>query len=289
VHLPGGCRARTAVHERGERALQLDVALVPWTGAEVVESHAGFGATREDQERDAWRKFTLASLPVLLTAFFYQEDLDVERTAWEIDGSTRAVTIGSFLSRGDAPPPEIWWPTADALIRGSTLPEGTHWIRLFVSQLTGDLTVEALLDNEDWEHVRDGLAGAAWPANPDYYSVRVFLVVQGGVDVGRAVADLIGGAQDSDARLVTRMVERGVPREDAVELVARVPLAFGRIALFHLEPALALPALEEHPIFAEATWIAESGRLTKEEFFMVALRSPELREVLESQVHDAPD
>jgi len=294
LRLPRGCRcAARFIQLQSDGAIQLDVAFEPWQGALVLESCAGFGERRAEQEADAWRRFAAGSLHVLLAAFLYDEAVPVERTAWEIDGLTRAVTISDALTRGEPPDLAPWRNAIRSAIMGSTLPEGTHWIRVFVAQLQGTLTTEVLLDNEPWEYAAEQLAGFIWPVGGDYYSVRYFLVVQGGIDVSRAIADLVAHLDADDDQLVELMQARGVDARDADCLVALIPLAFGRLLLERLQVPLCPDVvfvsragmsqktcrLLDEPIYCEAIWLAERATLTRDQSSSIARRSPEVKAV----------
>lgn len=296
VRLPRGCRARAVFHARpGAPSIQLDVIFEPWTGWPLIESYAGVGETRAAQEADAWAAFAGGGLHALLAAFLYHDDATVERTAWEVDGTTRAVTLGAILTRGTPPEHGAWQAALRAFIEGSTLPEGTHWVRLFYAQHDGDrLACEVLLDNEPWDDARDAMEAFAWPARDGFYSVRGFLVLQGGVDVSRAVAAMVDRPDVDDAGHVRALVERGVEPTEAELLVALIPLAFGRVLVEHLGLGFAPVAelhprsggaprtlrLEDDPLFTEATWLAErardQGTLTRDQFVSLALRSAEV-------------
>lgn len=289
--LPRGVRAHAFYVDLGPGVVQLDVAFVPWTGTPVIESCAGFGPTVVDQRRDAWHTFAAGSLPVLLATLLYLDDDRVERTAWEVDDVDRAVTIGALVIRGTPPAVDRWQLAIRDAIVGSALPEGLHWVRAYVA-LQGDemLATEVLLDNQPWDHGQEALTGFPWPATPGVASVRVFLVIQGGLDTSRALAELVDGAALADAEIVATMVARGVDPEDAARLVGLVPLAFGRLLLEPLGVPLAATGvlasatggdqpfeIASHPIVDEALWLAERGTLTREQFLAVARRSVEVR------------
>lgn len=300
LRLPRGCRARAFAFEVAPGALQLDVVFEPWLGTHVVESCAGFGPTRAQQWTDAWRSFAAGSFHVLLAALLYDERAPVERTAWEIDGRVRAITLGDITCRGQPPAVERWRAAVRAMIEGSGLPDGTHWIRAYAS-LEGDrqLDNEVLLDNEPWEYGQEALAGFTWPPIAGVASARLFLIVQGGADASRAIAMLIELADREDEAIVAALEASGVAPADAAALVALVPLAFGRILLTPLGVPLADEgvrvsratgvdtrfAIADDPVFAEASWLAERGTLTQAQFLAVARRSPEVK--LFEQLADA--
>ncbi|HVV81501.1 MAG TPA: DUF6348 family protein, partial [Kofleriaceae bacterium] len=293
LRLPRGCQATAAFTALEGEALQLDVVFVPWVGTPVIESFGGFGPSVEARRLDAWRTFAIGTLHALLAAFLYVEEADVVRTAWEVDGTVRAVTTAGVTGRGDVPAVRTIEDVARTIIEGSELPTGTHWVRFFFVQRETKLVVtEALLDNEPWDHGQEQLEAASWPpAGPGGGSVRMFLVLQGGLDVGRAIADLATGGGRSDGELRAAMEARGVDPRDAALLVALVPLAFGRVLVegsgAELSPVARLVdaaghprgelVLADDPIFDEATWLAGRGTLDREQFLAVAGRSPELR------------
>lgn len=305
LSLPRGVRAAANVFFLHAHAAQLDVLLELWPGTIVHESCAGFGATEEAQIADAWTSFAAGTLHVLLAAFLYQETDEVERQAWDVDGTTRAITLGPVISRGLPLDTGGWEAAVRAMIEDSTLPEGTHWIRAYAA-IEGNRVVasEVLLDNAPWEWGQEQLASFAWPPVESRASARVFLVVQGGLDVGRAVADLIRGVELDDDAIEETMVARGVDRDDAGLLTALVPLAFGRRLLDLAGVGFAVSdqavvvegpdraertfVLADHPIYAEAAWLAEEGTFDRDQFLAVARRSAEVKAVehLAEQGHD---
>jgi hypothetical protein len=40
------------------------------------------------------------------------------------------------------------------------------------------MDLEVLLDNEDWEKVRNELATIDWPKAKEFFSLRVFMIIQ---------------------------------------------------------------------------------------------------------------
>ena len=293
--LPRDVRARATVIFIDDGVIQLDVMLELWPGTIVLDSCAGFGATEEAQIADAWTCFDAGTLPVLLAAFLYHDVGDeVEQTAWEVDDTVRAITAGDVICRGLPLDTSGWEAAIRAMVEASTLPQGTHWLRAYAA-IEGDRVVatEVLLDNQPWEWGQEALATYAWPAIEGRASARVFVAVQGGLDVGRALADLIALAELPDADLEKVMVARGVDAADAALLVALVPLAFGRrlLEVAGVELPLSDEAvvvegperterrfrLEDDPIFAEAAWLAEEGTYSKGQFLAVARRSAEVR------------
>lgn len=290
LRLPRGCRARAFWVDRPGGGGQLDVAFSPWPGTQIVESFAGAGESIEAQQADAWRRFVDGSLHVLLTSLLYRDDVPVEMGLWDVGGVPRAITLGPTLTRGDLPALPPWRETLRDVIERSAIPTGLHWVRLFADRHEGRKTVEILLDNVAWPEAEAAVRALDWPDGAPYYSVRLFLTIQGGLDVGRAVGALIEGASLEDADLVERMVASGIEPRDAMRLVAMIPVAFGRVLLegsgLRLSPWAQVVSgaddrprllrLADEPIFTEATWLASQPVFTRDEFLAVALRSPEV-------------
>ena len=298
-----GRRARAEVfdHEgapEGTRTVQLDVTLELWTGRRVIDSCGGVGTTHAAAVASAWENFTASTFHVLLAAFFYQESDRVSREAWEIGEATRAVTVGDVGLRGKPPGGSLdmaWLQTLRTAIEEVALIEGAHWVRVYFARSgSRDIGCEVLLDNEPWEEVQAAMTRAPWPEGPDFWSVRQFLVVQGGLDVSRSVATMIEmqGHHDDD---IAKVLERdGASASEAQALLAYIPLAFGRVLMEGLPIRLADTALVQdqtgeaaeertlgaEPIFAEATRLAErvkrEASLTSEQFTAVAMRSAEV-------------
>ncbi len=239
-----------------------------------------------------WKTFAAGSFHVLAATLLYHDTDELVRTTWEIDDLTRAVTIGALVTRGEPPERVRWEAAVKDLIVGSALPEGLHWIRAYVALHEDEvLDTEVLLDNATWDYGQELLAGFSWPHVDGSASLRLFLVIQGGLDVSRAIADLVEQVAGDDGDVVAAMVARGVDRVDAEQLVALVPLTFGRILLEPLGVQLAAEGVTVsratgaettfdvvgHPLVDEASWLAARGTLTEEQFLAVARRSSEVR------------
>ncbi|WP_145173904.1 DUF6348 family protein [Gimesia aquarii] len=81
----------------------------------------------------------------------------------------------------DAPfdPPTHWLPIVKRTIEASDLSSGTHWFRCYYAQFDNKPSaIEVLLDNNDWVPIIETISDIDWPASNDFYSVRVFAVIQ---------------------------------------------------------------------------------------------------------------
>jgi hypothetical protein len=163
--------------------LQLNVATAaPLLDGRVVrQSFAGIGASRQMAERDAFGKFLLGSLHVLLCTLAAHE-CDSDGTAWSIWGNGAAqwrVCDSALLVQG-ADPTSIdyaqYHSRLEALFIQSASHE-LHWCETFFASLNGTLTgAEVCLDNAHWPDA--SIALRAWhvaPAN-GYRSGRHFML-----------------------------------------------------------------------------------------------------------------
>lgn len=171
---------------KGTATIQLDFYLVLEDERLLVESVAGLGATNSDALKDGLQNFIGGSFHVLLSAFLgIHADDQVEIEDWTIAGQARRVTIGGMNVRAftDVPfdPPTHWFPIVRHAIETLPLPGGTHWFRCYYGQFDNKpVSVEALLDNNDWNPIIETMSGIDWPAEDHFYSVRVFAVIQDG-------------------------------------------------------------------------------------------------------------
>lgn len=214
--------------EPGVSMWQLDVHLEPWTGRRIIESVAGFGTTEQEAWHDALTNFVRASLHVLLAAFIQPADAHVIVETWQVGGIQRKVILGEVVSRGSAAPSpdEPWLAAFKNALQSLPLASGTHWVRVFFAQQEGArTTLEVLLDNEPWQALAELLDIAPWPSAPGFLSRRLFLVLQGGVDVSLVVAAWFDVPEEDSP--MDFLQERGMTRLEAEKLYAYLPLAFG--------------------------------------------------------------
>ena len=171
---------------KGTANIQLDFYLVLEDDRLLIESVGGLGATKSDAVNDGIQNFTGGSFHVLLSAFFNANaDDQIEVENWNIAGKQRRVTIGGMNVRTftDAPfnAPTHWFPIVQRAIENTDLPGGTHWFRCYYAQFDNKPTVvEVLLDNNDWQPIIETMSSVDWPASEDFYSVRIFAVIQDG-------------------------------------------------------------------------------------------------------------
>ncbi|HNS97035.1 MAG TPA: DUF6348 family protein [Polyangiaceae bacterium] len=279
-------------------AVQLDFQLELWAGQIIVDSCHGVGSTRDEAVRSAFNLLSQSTLPPLSVSLFGLHRPAIRKTI-EVDGVERTVTwsISSVpLSQTETSRP--WLQAFEATLSRSTIPTGLHWVRVTHIQLDRNPIVwEVLLDNKPWEFGQESLHDAPWPSRDGYASERLFAMLQGGVDVSRAVARMIeaAGAPDKDIQPV--LMADGATAREAQALLAFVPLAFGRMVLQSLPVHFSETALvrndrgqqgteillSDDPIFARAQDLAadawQATTFTQDEFLAVAMRSAEVHAV----------
>jgi hypothetical protein len=171
------------IQHQAAMSIQLDVRFEIAPRQIIVESFAGIGSTRDEAILDAVKNFTTSSLHVLLAAFFRQPSEQITQEEWLVHGSRQLATIGPIIGRGpipqggDAAPG--WFQHLVTSIQAERLNRGTHWIRLFYGQKASQvLSSEVLLDNQPWHPVQTKMAAFPWPDVDEFYSLRIFLVLQ---------------------------------------------------------------------------------------------------------------
>ncbi len=171
-----------------ERIIQLDVCVKsPSLLSErvIIESFAGVGDTYGDAVRNAFEKFCMASLHVLLSVFVdqnYGED-QVDWAQWKNGKYVWNVCLGPLLQWVNRPPeqnPALIDESPIHLLQDAFLKEATyqvHWLRYYYGFLNGKQNGrDVLLDNQSWQPGEFILDRWPWPALTGYYSFRHFLI-----------------------------------------------------------------------------------------------------------------
>ena len=180
----GKLRARASHCNHRETAdhyqLQMDVVVAVSPEQHIVESFAGIGANRAAALKDACRAFADCTFHALISAFLQRKCDHVDEEIWDIAGAKRRVTMGMLSSRGKVPASD--WPAAfkhmEAQIKTSELPAGPHWIRFFYANIVSAPMIEVLLDNKPWPAAQTRALSIPWPQSREFYSARLFFVVQ---------------------------------------------------------------------------------------------------------------
>jgi len=286
VVFPGrAMRANAAiVREKKQQAgmsVQLDVRLEIESGRTIIESFTGLGETREKTVADALHHFAANTFHVLLAAFFRSDDQHVTQEDWIVGGRTSRVIIGNVGVRGQPPVQGDqlvgWFKRFEEKLKEKQLRPGTHWVRLYYGQMQGRrIACEVLLNNDVWEEIQSEMAAVDWPSEEEFYSVRVFLVIQvnngGPVSPESAVswlADIVAARPDfTEDEVYSALAEAGVPDSLADRAYKLTQVAWGRVFL----KDLGVQFSPEYVCFNASGKVVESGRMDDEPCFAAASR-----------------
>jgi hypothetical protein len=196
LHIPGSdlrlaARGMPAI-QPSMMGLQLDIRLRSprlLGRRTLVESFSEAGSSLEDAIQKTFYSFSLASLHVILSAFV-ERKLGAGETDWEQWSSARRawdICLGPLTPKTmGLPAPgkplleDLDFETFLKALRDAFLKEASprlHWLRVFRGSLHGKcMAREVLLDNSPWKTGEAILDGSLWPAEPDFYSIRHFMV-----------------------------------------------------------------------------------------------------------------
>ncbi len=151
-------------------------------GVVIEECFAGIGAGDVGLS-DGLQNFTINSFHVLQSSLWSchaPEQVQIEE--WTISGQSFSAFIGNIGTRssnGVCPSiPASFMSQLEAAIRREPLVHDLHWFCVYVGQVSGDFTFEALKDNEPWPNGVKALTSCDWKPCDVFYSARQFIVVR---------------------------------------------------------------------------------------------------------------
>ena len=127
--------------------------------------------------------FAINSFHVLAAGLYGANDPEqVTTERWQVGGTRFTAFIGNFgmrASTGVEPKvPDGLFNAIEAAILAEPLGRDAHWVRAFAANLNGQMTFEALLDNEPWARGLASLRDAPWTRCDGYYSIRNFILLR---------------------------------------------------------------------------------------------------------------
>lgn len=181
----GRLRLRAATFNQSEQPglviLQADFVIVTPSGQHIIESFAGWGQDVAAALRDICEGFLDSTFHAVLSALLGKESEQAETLVWEISGIPRKLMFGSLRLRGSFPVdacPTVF-DALEAVMKASDIERGLHWVRYFYSHVpSSDPVIEVLLDNEPWSVMQQEAANFPWPVSNEFYSYRLFFIVQ---------------------------------------------------------------------------------------------------------------
>lgn len=212
--------------------IQLDVKINYGIGEDIVESLVGIDDSFEIACQKAVDHFATNCFHVILAAFFTPKfDDQITKYNYTVKNKKYEIIAGSIFKRGyleDEDNSYDWFEQFKKLIKNQELDTGFHWVRLFYSQVNFETTVcEVLLDNEYWIPIQTLTETFNFPSQEDFYSFRLFMIINNGVDAKR-VAKFVGSSLVYDDVFET-LSKMGLSSLDIEKSYAFIPEAFGRV------------------------------------------------------------
>lgn len=157
---------------------RLDIHVLVEAGVLIEECFAGIGEG-EQGLADAWANFMRNSLHVFLAAFWGKTDPEqVLLEHINIAAKPYRLYLGNIGTRASAgvevAPPEVLFDLIQRTLERQTSASRVNACRVFFANAMGDLTYEALLNNERWPEALALLQQAPWPHTEGFYSFRHF-------------------------------------------------------------------------------------------------------------------
>lgn len=170
----GGLPAIKAHYTAYSNYVQLDVEVLVDKGVLIYENFAGW------DETDALHNFRQSVLHVLLAALWGQNNEQVVTQSLQIGQQLYHIYWGQMVVRGDLPadvPLDALFISVETLFQQGNIAQGNHWVRLFMANVNGQQSFEALLNNVDWLPAKKMLQSLAWQVSDVFYSVRLFIML----------------------------------------------------------------------------------------------------------------
>jgi len=166
----------------GETQGRLDMQVLVRDDVVIEECFGGIGAGDVGLS-DGLQNFTINSFHVLQSSLWSCHDPEqVEIEEWTVAGQRFSAFIGNIGTRSsnDVRPsiPANFMSLLEAAIRSEPLEQDLHWLRVYVGQVNGEFTFEALKDNEPWLNGANALTSCEWKPREGFYSARLFIVLR---------------------------------------------------------------------------------------------------------------
>ncbi len=268
-------------YQTGE-PVQLHILFDVVEGLRISEIFVGVGDTEDEAVLDAFRNFSATTLHVLLSSLLNIESDHAYQEEWTIGGNKRQVIVGDMYVHGTVPAPSgelaTWYENVVRKIRDQHLGPEIHWIRVYCAQTAGkSAACEVLLDNSVWNGMQTELASIKMPYDSDFYSCRIFLVVDGDRNfvlkpeavvrhLTKFIAEMSDALQQDD--VYDALVYLGIPEQMARRAYVFTQVAWGRILTDEME----VKGSNEYYCFDVEGEVIEAGLLSEEPYFLEATR-----------------
>lgn len=150
----------------------------------IIECFGDVGETAEAATHNNLRNFAHNSLHVFIAALQHveaDEQINVER--WHIGTQKWRIYVGNYgiksTSGMSVQLPDELFTRIEQIIQTLPLTEEYHWVRFFMSCIDDEVShIEFLADNEVLSEAQQNLATLDWHLTPEFYSIRLFLILQ---------------------------------------------------------------------------------------------------------------
>lgn len=307
-----GLQIALEVHETvQEPNVEMRAILSLSPGKSIVLPFLGMGTTQKEALMEAQTYFVNLLLHVIMSAIFSKPNKYCDEFDWTMGGVERRVTCSPVVWRGQPFPreqEERWLEYWHDKVRSFPLAEGFHWIDVFIAQAKGEvLSCSVLIDEENCKELEDAVLNYDWPKEEKFYSIRQFMILQGGFDCADAISLFMSPEQEEN--LIESLVKNNpsLLRDGIAERYVRLGiLAFGR-RLLSRYPSLGIDTegvaldlkskdavafkLADDWIFRDMERIARSFplRLPQELFESIAHRSAEVHAAMQCLEQDQLD
>lgn len=162
---------------------RLDV-LVTVKDRTIIECFGDIGDTAEAAIQNNLRNFAHNSLHVLIGALqSAEEDEQISIERWQIGAQQWKVYGGNYGIKSTAGKavqiPDELFTRIESVIQALPLAEEYHWFRFFMCCIDNQISqIEFLVDNEIHAEATQELTTLDWHLTPDFYSIRLFLMLQ---------------------------------------------------------------------------------------------------------------
>ncbi len=213
--------------------VQLDVIFEVGLDKIICESCAGIGSSAEEAIANSFNSFVRNTFHTIFAAFFSKDyDDQVLRDKWLINSAPYDVISSQIGIRGKKPDglSVQWVEQFEDTIKKQMLNSGINWIRLFYSIFNNQITTcEVLINNEVTPFIQDIAEKFDITLTEDYYSLRLFYILQNGLDFGRLSAIILWASQyhgDNDFKTVSHIFSKlDISALDIEKAYTMIPLA----------------------------------------------------------------
>ncbi|HEX8429421.1 DUF6348 family protein [Hymenobacter sp.] len=150
----------------------------------IIECFGDIGDTAEAATQSNLRNFAHNSLHVLIGALqSTEEEEQISIEQWQIGAQQWKVYGGNYGIKSSAGKavqiPDKLFTHIERIIQALPLTEEYHWFRFFVCCIDNQISqLEFLVDNKIYAEATQELTALDWHQTPEFYSIRLFIVLQ---------------------------------------------------------------------------------------------------------------